>query len=218
MKQLKTKLRVPPGGWRYVDPDTGFEYDRPYRSFADLVDHVRRYRSFNGLPRLHQLRFLVEDWLCSQPDMDSYCREFRPPRSLEQFISGARAAVKVILKGDESYTSQDIAEARAEICVKCRHNKFSKVQSRLEYYTNKYIKAVVGDRNTSLDEKLFTCEVCTCPLRPKVHISQAIIEESLTKRERRLLAMGVLDVEGNKMECWQVHPIDSIKENPDADD
>lgn len=208
MKQLLQANFAPPGGWRFVDPDTGFKFKKRYRSLEELVAHVTSYRKQNGLSEIPKLSFVIEDWLCAQPNMAGRCKEVKiPSRTFAQYVKGAKSAAKMLIQGNDAFVDDEVAEARAALCVKCRHNKKNEQHSKLERYTDKYVKDIVGEKTTSVDEQLFSCEVCTCPLRPKVHISQKIIEESLSKKERRLLSMGLWDINGKIFDCWQVKPV-----------
>jgi len=209
VKELKQKNKAPPGGWRYTDPDTGFRFKRRYARFSELEDHVRRYRLLNDLPSIPSLSLVIQDWLCSQSNMESYCRGIEVvSRTLKQYLKGAQASAKMIAAGEKAYVPQQVAEARAEVCVSCRYNKKSDKHSRLQRYTDKYVKSMVGDRRTSFDEKLHSCDICSCPLRPKVHVSQRIIEESLTRGERKIFKVPLLALDGKtKFICWQIGSI-----------
>jgi hypothetical protein len=208
MKQLSNSNLAPPGGWRYVDPDTGFKFRRLYRSLEELTNHVMSYREHNNLSKIPHLSAVIEDWLCAQPNMEKYCREAPvASRSLAQYLQGAKSAARILMQGDRAFVAEEIAEARAKLCVLCRHNKNNEKDSRLERYTNTYVEGIVGDRITSVDDKLFSCEICSCALRPKVHISQKIVEDSLSQKERKLLSMGLWNVQGKLFDCWQVKPV-----------
>jgi len=208
MKQLRTLKRVPPGGWRYVDPDTGFKFKKRYNSFADLVKHVESYRNHNKLPKIPKLEMVIQSWLAEQPNMARYVHDVSvKDRSLLQYLSGAKAAVKMLWEGERAFELQVIAEKRAQMCLRCRHNKPNKSDSDLRRYTDEYVQDIVGQRKTPFDDKLFTCEICSCALRPKVHIVQKIVEESLTRSEKRALRMGLWDIEGKLFDCWQVKPV-----------
>jgi len=205
MKLLLDTKKTPPNGWRYVDPDTGFKFRKRYNSLEELVEHVQNYRDHNGFAKIPKLTFVIQDWLCSQPNMEKFCQEVSvKDRSLSQYLRGAKAAAKVFLGGDKAFVSEEEAEARASLCAKCRHNKRNSSDSKLRHYTDEYVQDIVGDRKTSVDAKLFSCEICSCALRPKVHISQEIVEDSLSVNERRALEMGIWDVYGKLFDCWQV--------------
>lgn len=203
--RLRNRLVTPPGGWRYVDADTGFSFDAHYPSLRDLLNHVRTYREMNKLPRVSQHE--VEAWLCSQPDMKRYCHDPAPRRTAKQYLSGAKAAARIALgSSEETFCSQKEAEARASLCVNCPHNRGSS-NSLLRKASDKYVKSVVGPRRTSLDSRLYTCTVCSCVLASKVHISQKIVESSLGRQEQGQLHLAIVGLDGRQFYCWQTHPV-----------
>lgn len=206
MKRLKSRYVTPPGGWRYVDPDTGFLFNEQiYPSFHALLAHISRYREQNHLPEISKVE--VEDWLCCQPNMERHCREYSS-RSVLQYARGAKAAAKVRLGGEEVFTSQQVAELRAWLCTECPHNKVDPYASKFKQYSDGYIKSLVGQRRTLLDDKLFSCGVCSCLLRSKVHINQNIVSSSLSRREARILSKPITSVRDGKLfYCWQTHPV-----------
>ena len=210
LRELRQKNKTPPGGWRYTDPDTGFYFDERYSSLLELVGRVKQYRLFNELAPIPNLSLVIEDWLCCQDRdrMDIHCREVKiVSRTLRQYLKGAQASAKMIAAGEKAYVSQQVADARAEMCVGCRSNKKNNKHSRLERYTDKYVESMVGNRKTSFDDKLFSCEVCSCPLRAKVHVSHKITQEALTRKERKVLSIPLLDFDGVKFRCWQMKQI-----------
>jgi len=178
------------------------------------VDHVKRYRLHNELPPIPSLPTVIEDWLCNQPNMRMHSKEVKiVNRTLRQYLKGAEALAKAIAAGDKAYVPQQVAEARAEYCVKCVFNKKSGRHGRLERYTDKYVQSMVGDRKTSLDGGLFSCEVCSCPLRPKVHVSQKIVEESLTHKEKGIFKTPMFSTDGKKFYCWQFKSVTDEEDN-----
>jgi len=210
-KRLRNKLLTPPGGWRFEDPDTGFKFSG-YASFRDLLTHVRNYRVQNRLTIPSTISSLVECWLCEQPKMARYCKEegeVVATRTVEQYVSGAIAATKVISRGSKGgLSSQEEAERRASICVNCPHNKPNKEHSRLRRYSDNFVQWAIGSfRKTSLDDKLFSCDVCSCPLRAKVHVSMSIVKESLTEEEVAKLPVGLPGIDGSPIYCWQIENI-----------
>lgn len=208
-KRLRNKLLTPPGGWRFEDPDTGFKFSG-YSTFRELLNHVRNYRLQNKLTVPSGIAALIECWLCEQPKMERYCREegdVVTRRTVRQYASGAIAASKVIVSRD-GISSQEEAERRAIICVNCPHNKLNKEHSRLRRYSDNFVKWAIGSfRKTSLDDKLFSCEVCSCPLRAKVHTAIKIVRESLTEEDKARLPMGLPGRDGSPVYCWQIENI-----------
>lgn len=70
---LRTLATVPPGGWKYRDPDTEFEITAPdFEALADLVEVHRQYKGLSreGYPDEieHQIcEGLDEAWVQDKP-------------------------------------------------------------------------------------------------------------------------------------------------------
>lgn len=210
MKRLRNKLIRPPGGWRYVDTVSNYTFDSDYNSFDDLVSHVVEYRVQNGIDVPADIQFQIECWLCAQPDMDRYCMEAfsRSKRTPGQYLRGAKAAARMIANPGAVLVPQGIAEKRAAICVNCPYNKLSQDDSRLRRYSDKFVARQIGSpKKTQLDDKLFTCEICSCQLRVKVHISQEIVKSSLDKEEVVRLPHGTPGLNGEPLYCWQIKAV-----------
>ncbi len=221
MNRLKSKLIRPPGGWRYVDPDTNFAFDsKDYDSLSSLLTHISAYRVENKLEVPKDLRFQVENWLCGQPDMKRYCFDVPPlKRTASQYIRGAKAAAKMLSRGKAALVEQDVAEKRAKTCLNCPYNKLSEDDSKARLYTDKMVHRLIGSpRKTPSDDKLFSCEICSCNLRAKVHISQKIVEDSLSDEEVARLPCGTPGLNGEPLYCWQIKPVqESESKEPNAD-
>ena len=204
MLKLLNENRAPVGGWRYVDPDSSFRYEKGYRSLEELLEHIRNYRAQNGLKPIPKLRMVVQDWLCHEVSMGRQCCPVQNVvRGLRHYLRGAKIYAQTVLRGQE-FVSQEVAEQRAEICVCCPKNVINSHHDSMQEYTDRKIMELVGDKTTSNDDKLFTCEVCTCVLAAKVHFPKSLIAESLTKDEKTILESVTEDRDGAPMKCWQL--------------
>ena len=213
MTRLLKSLNVtPPGGWRYIDPDTRYQYNRRYASFEALLAHIRRYRAHNRLRPIPRLRFTVQEWLCCQSKMERFCREIHERRTIKQYFKGAVAAAKMLLGDIDPLVEQEIADKRAQICIRCKFNEIPTERTLLEELTDQKIQEVVGDKSTSYDRNLYMCSICSCPLRAKVHIIQEIVEEALSDEEKYRMPSGMPGVDGNPVYCWQTNPVEIEEE------
>lgn len=79
-RYLHKKNEVPPGGFRYLQPETEFKITAP--SWRDLIQRVKAHRAANVLPIGTQLEREVEDWLCGQIP-ENWCSDVDPDRSPE---------------------------------------------------------------------------------------------------------------------------------------
>lgn len=204
MRQLKTTHIAPPGGWRYVDPTTQYKYNQKYPSLDSLLLHIRNYRAENSLDPIPELEMVVSEWLCYQPNVPF--KTVPTPRTINQYFRGGVAAARVMLT-KEPFCSQEVAEKRAEICVRCRYNEPPAGKSQIESMTDVAVQAVVGNRKTELNRKLFICTVCTCPLKAKVHLAEDIVADNIEEKERYRLPNGFPGIDGKPLYCWQINPI-----------
>jgi hypothetical protein len=220
MKRLIDRMKNPPGGFRFVDPDNGYKYPR-VESMDKLLVHIKTYRAQNKLEPIQRLTTMVECWLCDQPGMESYCIDVGGPRTFQQYLEGARAGAQIALNrvgmmmglSRSPFTSQTVAEKRAATCVRCRYNVQNEKDSKARRYTDEFVASLVGARHTSEDGKLFSCSVCSCPLRPKVHVSDKIIQERMNANERYRFPNGEPGKDGKPLYCWQVRPITEDEAN-----
>lgn len=151
---------------RFKDPDTGFDYRAPDRDIQALLRRIVNYRQQNDLEPIPYLREVVEHWQCSQPYNAGTCESNNNlHRSLLTYIKGGIALLKNYAY--KSFVSQSVADERAAICITCPKN----VNPDFKIY-NSWADGVavasVGDRKSIHHDKLFNCQVCTCPLRAKV--------------------------------------------------
>lgn len=67
----------------------------------------------------------------------------------------------------DSIVSDERANKRAEVCIKCPHNVFPDKGSFM-HWADKLAEASVGDRKSKYHKELGNCEVCSCNMRAKV--------------------------------------------------
>jgi len=198
----------PLGGYRFKDPDTGFDYNLKYRTFEELEQHVIRYRAQNSLGRIDNFRTVWEAYVCANtPGMRAKCCDVAEnvKRSFEQYWSGAKAFIRSVIKGEEAFVEPDVAEERAKKCIDCNQNVRNIGHHHAQFYSDGFIRRQVGSRKTSVDDKLFTCKVCTCILKGKVHYNNEIVAEALSETELgRLMREPRSNSTGKRLNCWQL--------------
>lgn len=208
MKKLIHPDIKPAVGYSFIDPDTHFSYNLKYKDFEELEDHVVRYRSQNNLPRIENFRMVWESYICENNTlMYGKCCEVdeKIQRNFEQYWSGAKAFIRSVIKGKESFVDRETAEERASICKNCSMNVRNIGHSQGQFYTNKFIQKQVGNRTTSKDKDLYTCKICTCILKGKVHYAPSIVAESLSNAEiGKMMREPRHKKTGQKIKCWQL--------------
>lgn len=204
---------VPVGGFHFVDPDSGFEYSKPYRTFEELHDHVKSYRTQNRLHEIEDFRRIWENWICQEFGMEKSCCpvEDNIARNFEQYLSGAKAFVRRKVSS-EPLVDQAEAERRAATCVDCTKNQGNMGHRLGQMYTDRFMIHLTKGKRTSLDAKLFTCSVCTCLMRPKVHFPASEVAESLGDTDiGRLHREPKSLTTGKHLHCWQLSCIEDMK-------
>lgn len=155
------------GPSRYVfkDPDTGLEYSET--SKKTLISRIKAYRSQNKLEEIEFLDDVLENYWCALQENVGRCSPIATQRGVTGYLKGGVSLLRNVTYS--LYTSQEEAERRAEICNKCPHNVFPNKTKFMAWIDNLAYHAL-GGRETSKDKNLGQCELCTCPLRVKVHM------------------------------------------------
>jgi len=214
MLRLKSPHIGPVGGIRFVDPDTKFEYNKEYKTVEELEAHVKEHRDQNKLPPIEDFRQVWENWICYEFEMDAKCCPVAEDikRSFEQYAAGAKAYVRRLLS-KEKFVKQDVAEKRAATCVDCNQNLANIGHRMSQFYTDRFMRHQVGNRFTSLDKQLYTCKICTCLIRSKVHYPSKEVAESLSDTEVGRLTREPRSLSnGQKLRCWQSECVEEARE------
>lgn len=167
-----SKFRPFFGPSRYVwkDPDTGREFQEA--SKKELIERITAYRDQNNLEKIENISFVLENFWCSQIENRGKCVPTETPgRTFMGYFKGGVALLKNMAY--QSYVHQSVADRRADICVKCPHNKFHD-HGPFVAWSNQMAVASVGSRRSSRHDELAECAICQCPLRSKVWYSGSI--------------------------------------------
>lgn len=213
MLRLLNSHTHPVGGIRFVDPDTDFLYNRPYRSFEELASHVEEYREQNKLTPIENLREVWENWVCQEFGMEKKCCPVSEDikRNFEQYVKGAKAWIRTLLKKDK-WVAQEEAERRAAICADCNQNLINIGHRHSQFYSDRFMAYQTGGRKTKNDAKLYTCKVCTCLLKSKVHYQDNEVASSLTDAEVGKLMREPKHLSNNTpLKCWQLEALEKSK-------
>jgi hypothetical protein len=166
---------VPPGGWRYRETETGFEFKAA--TLGSLVDLVAAHRASNklqpGNPRAE-----IQAYVCAQLPVGSEdCvgeleagdevadialkTEFTMD-DVKRFLVAAKEAL-----GRKGLVKQEEADRRAGICASCPLN-----QSVGGCWTCRglaeWIFRLIGTRVTAHASRLRQCGSCGCNIKAKV--------------------------------------------------
>jgi hypothetical protein len=174
---------VPPlGGWRYIQPETGFTIkgQNHYELFKAIKDH----RVANNLP-VGDVQTDFEDFACAaQPVGSTWCSpilegddiNLKRHFTTDDMMRFVNSVVSVLADG--KLVEKDVAEKRAEICSYCPLNtRITGCWSCIGLAEKIY--NIIGTRATSRDATLNQCGVCGCSLKAKVWLPIEIARKTV---------------------------------------
>jgi hypothetical protein len=176
---VKDPSVMPPGGWRYIQPETGFEFSAS--TLRVVVQKVTEHRKANGLP-VGDPRSEIEDFVCAQLpagsdncthvlDGDYALKTHFTMDDVKRFI---QAAVNAL--GSRGLADQETAEARAKTCAACPLNTSVSGCWRCKGLADWLFK-LIGARTTAHDSRLNQCGVCGCSLKAKIWLPQDVAQD-----------------------------------------
>jgi hypothetical protein len=179
----------PPGGWKYVQPESGriFKHYARDAFFAEIRDH----RLSQGYPIEPDWQERIEDQLCREhPEWGrQICGRTerygeRRPISLaamQSFINVMATWITGILRGREVFVPQAEADRRARICLTCEFNM--SIPGSCGACADRIARAItiIGSRKTEYDAALGACALCSCVLRVAVHVPLEAQHAGLSK-------------------------------------
>lgn len=175
----------------FKDPDTGLLFQAS--SEQELTSQIIAYRAQNNLEPIDGLHIVLENYWCQQAQNAGKCQNCTEEitRGFTTYIKGGIALLKTMMF--KRFASQEVAEARAKQCSTCRYNVAIEKTDAFFKWSNDIAIQCVGQRKTSLDDKIYVCAVCTCVLKSKVHIQQPL-DPFTPKQVERMKSVN----------CWQL--------------
>ena len=152
-----------PAEIKFKDPDTGREFKENDKQ--TLVNRIRVYRAQNNLEPIEELESVLECYWCGLPENAGKCGPVTLKRGFMAYLKGGMALIKNMAY--PSTVSQEEADRRASICVKCPKNVFPDKGAFLKW-SDEIAYHSIGDRRSKLHDELGNCEICSCPMRAKV--------------------------------------------------
>lgn len=214
---LKNRQQSIPGGFDWNEPKTGWTYRSDV--FTTTRDAIIAHRMANPQHKLRTDPEYVEwemeqryeaklkalpgggQWLILAP-ADSPPPVFQKPRSRSVAAAGLKmenaaqgiGAIKDWLGDGLRSVPQELANKRAAICAPCPLNIDGNFFERLEGVAAQAVKLLVQTKNhmklnTPDDDKLKSCNACSCWLQTKVwvplpHILAHTSKETMTKLDK----------------------------------
>lgn len=184
MATIKSFRDTPPGGWRYVQPETGVHFDGD--NFDDLLAKIRPHREYKGIP-CDNLSLDVQRQLCVRLSL-SDCEpepgeDYRPVQDLtgsltvSMALSLGRAVSSALLEvasGGSALCSPEESQRRAAICRGCPLNKPAGLCSCSAVYVA-VEKAIPKSRRL---EGISVCMACGCSLQAKANLPASVVAAS----------------------------------------
>jgi len=170
---------MPPGGWRYVQPETDFEFSAS--TLRELVKRVRAHREANGLA-VGDPSADIQDFVCAQLPVgsencshvikgDYALKTHFTMEDVKRFIQAAVAAL-----GGRGLVDQPEAERRAALCASCPLNTTVKGCWRCRGLAEWLFK-LIGARTTGHASRLNQCGVCGCAIKAKIWLPQDVAQK-----------------------------------------
>ena len=198
---ISANLR-PNSGWKYVDPNTRFEYGS-HTSLFDLTNQINAHRSDKLLPTIENVSQKIHNYLASLPENEFLYTKIQRSRTLKDYVSAIPHAGAIM--GQREFVDEYEAKRRAKMCSVCPHNGELRTNATDRVIDNRLLQKV-KDKHTGYDAILQHCLICKCLLRAKVWALQEVVTESLTTEITEKLPHdgSILDDNGNPFNCWQL--------------
>lgn len=174
---LPNLTNTPPGGWRYTVPETNWK-SGSYTNWPQLLDNLKAHYAAAGYDMPSDIFDKVEAQICAENR--EYCGD--GPSLLSRLVGGVKelrhtfhnalTCLSTLVSnraGSGERPSQQLADARAAVCVACPQNVAIAPCSTCNMATlNRLVERLVGAAKTASDDQLKFCSVCHCNLKAKV--------------------------------------------------
>lgn len=213
---LKSRSKWPPGGWKFIQPETGWTLPKGldwHNSVLAIISHRVANPRFllatdyeavaSELDAYQCVRLGNSPTWCVSPEISNFSASPPPLRQsggVESVAgaskllknSGAGIGLYVEWFGKGTPVAADEAEARAKVCLSCpRHVRGNFVQRFTKAAADEIfgVFQILHDLNlkTSHDDQLMICDACDCPMRAKVWCPTETILSHLRNEARSLL-------------------------------
>lgn len=177
MLTLSSKMVVPPGGWRFIVPQTGTLITAP--TFALLYHEALAVLDRAGVQVGLDYEQEFTDQLCRQ--LSSDCEVVPAVTNATRTVTATDVIrfLKVMLQWRGQVVDQAEADRRAEICAGCPYNVAVSGCSVCQGIAGK-IAEVIGNRGTRWDRQLQGCAVCACENKAQVHLPLEVLHKGVT--------------------------------------
>lgn len=184
--KLLNDQQVPPGGFVFIVPETGFKIGREL-SIEDLYSKIEKHYRDNRIHLPANWKERVQNQICQKlpPNWCSFDGanpnpQYKTDLSADRILKGLSsltAMAKAAIKGEEVFVDQNEAEKRAEICARCHLNMSSNFCAGCAagQAIRNLVSGVKGNRTTTYDDRLMVCGVCGCKNEVIVHVNRNLL-------------------------------------------
>lgn len=191
---FKRSTLIPPSGFCFKDPDTGYVFEG-HLTYASLLKAVKDYRIKNGLEPILDLHYALQDYMCNLPinKRADVCREIQALQdiTLKQFISGGKFyltnKIKKWFKIDEDNVDYKTIVKRRSICSKCPFNvpldnsyEGVNIRSEIKKIMDKEFRHI----ETDFDQDLGVCGACNCSVEYKTCLTPITVAKAVKKMDK----------------------------------
>ena len=194
MQVLIDRTEVPPGRYRFICPETGWEVVTLAK--RDLFERIEAHYKANALSLPSNWKIQVEDRICQglppgwcqyvEDDLydtngEPHIAHFDCRVTREMLINGVKSLSKLVWEvfiGQDVFVPEAEATARAEICCRCHFN----IEAQAGCTSCGTMKVLLeniakirGDHTTKWDAGLKNCCKCGCRNEAIVHIKKDIL-------------------------------------------
>lgn len=184
---LKNKETVPPGGFRFLQADTGVWIHAP--SWVELIAKVKAHRTANSIPIGLEIEREIETQLCSTlpPGHCTYADDAQVRRAemiarptWQKYVEATKTLLEVV-KVDGGIASFEEATEHSETCVRCSFNQSPEGCTGCNMQELLNLLATYSLRKTDNDSRLKGCLICGCALRAKIYVRGGIAAKVAAK-------------------------------------
>lgn len=179
---------VPHNGWRYKQPHSELEFQRP--SLKWMRKEIRIHReAMHAMGEDKELYDLAPGWherlhhdICVQMDGDCPCEEYDPDtgKATRKWL-GVTDMVRFLgtvrkwASSGPRWESLEEAKRRAEICLKCPHHQYVSCWGCKGLL--KEVSQLLGKPEGEVDTRLQACNKCGCQLAVKVYMPKDVLQD-----------------------------------------
>lgn len=191
MLKLLDPGTVPPGGFRYLCPETQTWVSAP--SMYELVSISAKHRTANKLGVPDEFSEHVEAQLCSHMPPGTCKHEsgvaMSGPRrlSFHEVLNATMMLGKWFLTGTPKVEQKE-AERRAGICLSCPMNQnFDGCTTCASKDLREAMVGFMGESKTPMDANLNVCFTCGCTLKAAIWFPLQLLKDNMTAETKAML-------------------------------